>query len=163
MMGDNYALHPDLRGQISRGVMAHAGPRARGCFRRPRLRCPGANQVPARPAAQQLWLGGRGGGGVAVASGQNLLLDPVGESKLKMHSHCATSCIWAAAAGGYAPGDGVAAIILKPLATALADGYDITVKAILVDSSSFFFLTCPRNVSDSNIFLAGRVQSLRQA
>ncbi|KAH8788170.1 hypothetical protein F5883DRAFT_2724 [Diaporthe sp. PMI_573] len=75
---------------------------------------------PGPPPSSSGWVGG--GGGVAVASGQSLLLDPVGESKLKMHSHCATSCIWAAAAGGYARGDGVAAIILKPLATALADG-----------------------------------------
>lgn len=65
---------------------------------------------------------------VAVAAGANLLLDPVafvGESKLKMLSPGARSRMWDAAADGYARGEGVAAVVLKTLGAALADGDDI--------------------------------------
>ncbi|KAI3394645.1 hypothetical protein diail_2455 [Diaporthe ilicicola] len=65
---------------------------------------------------------------VAVAAGANLLLDPagfVGESKLRMLSPGGRSRMWDAGADGYARGEGVAAVVLKTLAAALADGDDI--------------------------------------
>lgn len=62
---------------------------------------------------------------VALACGSNLLLGPenyVAESKLKMLSPQSRSRMWDQGADGYARGDGVAAIVLKTLSTALKDG-----------------------------------------
>ncbi|CAG8923339.1 unnamed protein product [Penicillium salamii] len=62
---------------------------------------------------------------VAVAAGTNLLLGPeqyIAESKLKMLSPTGRSRMWDKGANGYARGDGIAAVILKPLSVALADG-----------------------------------------
>lgn len=62
---------------------------------------------------------------VAVASGTNLLLSPwpyVSESKLNMLSPTGRSRMWDADADGYARGEGVAAVILKTLSSALQDG-----------------------------------------
>ncbi|KAI2734306.1 hypothetical protein DTO013E5_10055 [Penicillium roqueforti] len=62
---------------------------------------------------------------VAVAAGTNLLLGPeqyIAESKLKMLSPTGRSRMWDKDADGYARGDGIAAIILKPLSAALANG-----------------------------------------
>ncbi|KAK7973237.1 hypothetical protein PG988_007371 [Apiospora saccharicola] len=62
---------------------------------------------------------------VAVAAGSNLMLDPAGyvaESKLQMLSPSSRSRMWDASADGYARGEGVAAIILKPLSAAQRDG-----------------------------------------
>lgn len=62
---------------------------------------------------------------VAVAAGTNLLLGPeqyVAESKLKMLSPSGRSRMWDKDADGYARGDGIAAVIVKSLATAIADG-----------------------------------------
>ncbi|KAJ5327638.1 Acyl transferase/acyl hydrolase/lysophospholipase [Penicillium brevicompactum] len=62
---------------------------------------------------------------VAVAAGTNLLLGPeqyIAESKLKMLSPTGRSRMWDKGANGYARGDGIAAVILKPLSAALADG-----------------------------------------
>ncbi|KAJ5815771.1 hypothetical protein N7474_007548 [Penicillium riverlandense] len=62
---------------------------------------------------------------VAVAAGTNLLLGPeqyVAESKLKMLSPNGRSRMWDKDADGYARGDGIAAVILKTLSAALADG-----------------------------------------
>lgn len=62
---------------------------------------------------------------VAVAAGTNLLLGPeqyVAESKLKMLSPTGRSRMWDKDADGYARGDGIAAVVLKPLSAALADG-----------------------------------------
>ncbi|CAG7931952.1 unnamed protein product [Penicillium olsonii] len=62
---------------------------------------------------------------VAVAAGTNLLLGPeqyIAESKLKMLSSTGRSRMWDKGANGYARGDGIAAVILKPLSAALADG-----------------------------------------
>jgi acyl transferase domain-containing protein len=62
---------------------------------------------------------------VAVASGTNLILDPgpyVSESNLNMLSPTGRSRMWDADADGYARGEGVAAVILKTLSSALEDG-----------------------------------------
>jgi hybrid polyketide synthase/nonribosomal peptide synthetase ACE1 len=62
---------------------------------------------------------------VAVATGSNLLLDPlgyIGESKLQMLSPTGRSRMWDASADGYARGEGVAAIVLKTVARAEKDG-----------------------------------------
>lgn len=62
---------------------------------------------------------------VAVAAGSNLILGPenyIGESKLKMLSPDGRSRMWDADANGYARGEGVAAIVMKTLNAALADG-----------------------------------------
>ncbi|KGO44322.1 Acyl transferase/acyl hydrolase/lysophospholipase [Penicillium expansum] len=62
---------------------------------------------------------------VAVAAGTNLLLGPeqyIAESKLKMLSPTGRSRMWDKRADGYARGDGIAAVILKPLSAALANG-----------------------------------------
>ncbi|KAF7183977.1 hypothetical protein CNMCM7691_004467 [Aspergillus felis] len=65
---------------------------------------------------------------VAVAAGSNLLLGPepyIAESKLKMLSPDGRSRMWDDRANGYARGDGVAAIVMKKLSTALEDGDSI--------------------------------------
>lgn len=62
---------------------------------------------------------------VAVACGTNLLLGPaqyVAESKLKMLSPNGRSRMWDEAADGYARGEGFAAVVMKTLSAALADG-----------------------------------------
>ncbi|PWY66108.1 putative hybrid NRPS/PKS enzyme [Aspergillus heteromorphus CBS 117.55] len=62
---------------------------------------------------------------VAVAAGSNLCLGPepyIAESKLQMLSPTGRSRMWDSQADGYARGDGVAAVVLKTLSAALADG-----------------------------------------
>ncbi|KAJ5485543.1 Polyketide synthase-nonribosomal peptide synthetase [Penicillium diatomitis] len=62
---------------------------------------------------------------VAIAAGTNLLLGPeqyIAESKLKMLSPTGRSRMWDKDADGYARGDGIAVVVLKPLSRALADG-----------------------------------------
>ncbi|KAK3369536.1 hypothetical protein B0T24DRAFT_722419 [Lasiosphaeria ovina] len=64
----------------------------------------------------------------AVVAGANLVLAPdqfVAESKLKMLSPDGRSRMWDKDANGYARGDGVAAVVLKTLSSALADGDSI--------------------------------------
>lgn len=63
--------------------------------------------------------------GLAVACGTTVILNPemyVSESKLKMLSPTGRSRMWDAKADGYARGEGVAAIVLKRLSDAVADG-----------------------------------------
>ncbi|KXX75016.1 Nonribosomal peptide synthetase 14 [Madurella mycetomatis] len=60
-----------------------------------------------------------------LACGSNLLLGPenfIGYSKLKMLSPDGKSMMWDQNANGYARGEGVAALVLKPLSAALKDG-----------------------------------------
>ncbi|CAG9986854.1 unnamed protein product [Clonostachys byssicola] len=62
---------------------------------------------------------------VAVAAGANLILDPadyIGMSNLDMLSPDSRSRMWDANANGYARGEGVAAVVLKLLSAAEADG-----------------------------------------
>ncbi|KAF7169928.1 hypothetical protein CNMCM5623_002479 [Aspergillus felis] len=69
-----------------------------------------------------------GDSSLAVVAGSNLILGPeqyIAESKLQMLSPTGRSRMWDAAVDGYARGEGVAAIVLKPLSQAVADGDDI--------------------------------------
>lgn len=61
----------------------------------------------------------------AVVTGSNIILDSpmyIGESGLHMLSPDSRSRMWDSSANGYARGEGIAAIYLKPLKIALADG-----------------------------------------
>ncbi|KAJ8132306.1 hypothetical protein O1611_g1320 [Lasiodiplodia mahajangana] len=62
---------------------------------------------------------------VAVAAGANLLLSPgmyIAESNLHMLSPTGRSKMWDKDVDGYARGEGIASVILKPLSVALQDG-----------------------------------------
>ena len=62
---------------------------------------------------------------VALACGTQVILNPetyIGESKLKMLSPTGHSRMWDVDADGYARGEGVAAIVMKRLSDAIADG-----------------------------------------
>ncbi|KAI6383075.1 hypothetical protein MCOR25_000263 [Pyricularia grisea] len=83
--------------------------------------------VALHQAVQDLAAGEGGGAGsdMAIVAGCGLLLDPlmyISESKLRMLSPTGTSKMWDAGADGYARGEGVAAVLLKPLNRALRDG-----------------------------------------
>jgi hybrid polyketide synthase/nonribosomal peptide synthetase ACE1 len=78
--------------------------------------------VAVHQAIQQLRLGQSR---VAIAAGASLILDPQGFisfSKLKMLSPDSRSQMWDASANGYARGEGIAAVVLKTLSAAEADG-----------------------------------------
>ncbi|KAL9109110.1 MAG: hypothetical protein Q9227_006201 [Pyrenula ochraceoflavens] len=65
---------------------------------------------------------------VAVAAGSNLIFGPkmfIAESNLNMLSPTGRSRAWDADADGYARGEGVAAVVLKKLSDAVADGDSI--------------------------------------
>ncbi|SCO56459.1 fusarin C cluster-polyketide synthase/NRPS [Fusarium fujikuroi] len=76
---------------------------------------------------------------IACAGGANLILGPemmISESKLHMLSPTGRSRMWDASANGYARGEGVAAIMMKTLSQALADGDHIqgVIREIRVNS-----------------------------
>ncbi|KAI7774492.1 hybrid nrps pks [Diaporthe eres] len=61
----------------------------------------------------------------AIVAGANLILDPsiyISESKLHMLSPESRSRMWDKSGDGYARGEGCAALLLKPLSRAVADG-----------------------------------------
>ncbi|KAH6867729.1 hypothetical protein B0T10DRAFT_596949 [Thelonectria olida] len=61
---------------------------------------------------------------VAIAAGANLILTPgmyVAESKLSMLSPSGRSKMWDEDVNGYARGEGIAAVVLKPLSAAIRD------------------------------------------
>ncbi|ENH63773.1 Lovastatin nonaketide synthase [Fusarium oxysporum f. sp. cubense race 1] len=61
---------------------------------------------------------------VAIAAGANLILTPgmyVAESKLSMLSPSGRSKMWDQDVNGYARGEGIAAVVLKPLSAAIRD------------------------------------------
>ncbi|KAK3988690.1 lovastatin nonaketide synthase [Cladorrhinum sp. PSN332] len=65
---------------------------------------------------------------MAVACGTQVILGPelfILESKLKMLSPTGRSRMWDADADGYARGEGIAALVMKRLSDAIADGDDI--------------------------------------
>ncbi|XXG97955.1 DNA replication protein [Hypoxylon texense] len=65
---------------------------------------------------------------MACVAGVNLMITPeqfIVESSLHMLSPSGKSRMWDASADGYARGEGVAALLLKPLSRALADGDEI--------------------------------------
>ncbi|KAF2819712.1 hypothetical protein CC86DRAFT_429870 [Ophiobolus disseminans] len=65
---------------------------------------------------------------VAVAAGTNLIFTPtnyIAESNVNMLSPTGRSRMWSANADGYARGEGVAAVVLKTLSQAIADGDSI--------------------------------------
>ncbi|KAK1749891.1 polyketide synthetase [Echria macrotheca] len=69
-----------------------------------------------------------GGCETAIAAGANLIFDPaiyITESKLHMLSPDSQSRMWDERADGYARGEGVAALMLKPLSKAVRDGDSI--------------------------------------
>lgn len=64
----------------------------------------------------------------AIAAGANLVLDPLGfvaMSSMQMLSPDGRSRMWDADANGYARAEGIAAVVLKTLSAAEADGDDI--------------------------------------
>lgn len=66
-----------------------------------------------------------GASSLAVATGCNLMLDPlpyISQSKMNMLSPTGRSRMWDEGANGYARGEGIAAVTLKPLSRAEADG-----------------------------------------
>ncbi|KXG49293.1 Acyl transferase/acyl hydrolase/lysophospholipase [Penicillium griseofulvum] len=76
---------------------------------------------------------------IAIVGGVNLILDPdtyIGESKLHMLSPTSRCQMWDQNADGYARGEGCAAVVLKTLGQALADGDEIEaiVRETLVNS-----------------------------
>ncbi|KAJ5422955.1 Acyl transferase/acyl hydrolase/lysophospholipase [Penicillium cf. griseofulvum] len=75
----------------------------------------------------------------AVVGGVNLILDPdtyISESKLHMLSPTSRCQMWDQSADGYARGEGCAAVVLKSLSKALADGDEIEaiIRETLVNS-----------------------------
>ncbi|KAL7624690.1 hypothetical protein AAE478_006260 [Parahypoxylon ruwenzoriense] len=89
-------------------------------------------------ALHQAVLSLRSGGCImACVTGVNLMITPeqfIVESSLHMLSPTGKSRMWDASADGYARGEGVAALLLKPLSRALADGDQIM--AVIRESGS---------------------------
>ena len=94
---------------------------------------------------------------VAIAAGANLILGPgmfISESNLHMLSPTGSSKMWDAKADGYARGEGIAAVILKPLSTALRDGDNIEciIRSTSVNQDGKTTgLTMPSNIAQADL------------
>ncbi|KAH7062709.1 hypothetical protein BKA63DRAFT_573005 [Paraphoma chrysanthemicola] len=94
---------------------------------------------------------------MAVVAGTNLILSPgmwIAESNLRMLSPTGTSKMWDAAADGYARGEGVAAIIMKPLSSAIRDGdiIDCIVRATGINQDGRTSgITVPSNLAQTQL------------
>lgn len=94
---------------------------------------------------------------IAVVAGTNLILSPgmwIAESNLRMLSPTGTSKMWDEAADGYARGEGVAAVILKPLSAAVRDGdpIDCIIRATGINQDGRTTgLTMPSNLAQSKL------------
>ncbi|KAK4140595.1 Nonribosomal peptide synthetase-like protein [Dichotomopilus funicola] len=99
----------------------------------------------------------RGDAPIVVAAGANLILSPgmmIAESNLHMLSPTGRSKMWDAAADGYARGEGIAAVVLKPLSAALRDGDPIhcLVRGTGVNQDGRTpGLTMPNNVAQADL------------
>lgn len=97
---------------------------------------------------------------VAVACGSNLLLGPeyfIAGSKLKMLSPDGRCKMWDRDANGYARGDGVAAVILKTLSHAIADGdtVDCVIRETgLNQDGATTGITMPSSTAQKDLILA---------
>ncbi|KAF9768361.1 Hybrid PKS-NRPS synthetase fsa1 [Fusarium sp. DS 682] len=94
---------------------------------------------------------------VAIAAGANLIVAPgmfIKESSLRMLSPTGTSKMWDAAADGYARGEGIAAIVMKPLSAALRDGdhIDCVIRGTAVNQDGKTAgLTMPSNIAQAQL------------
>lgn len=117
-----------------------------------------------------------GDSNIAVAAGANLILAPgksrrsysfdliliwnvipgmwIAESKLHMLSPTGACKMWDAAADGYARGEGIAAIVLKPLSVAIKDGdhIDCVIRETGVNQDGHTAgLTMPSNLAQAEL------------
>ncbi|KAF4502344.1 Nonribosomal peptide synthetase 14 [Fusarium agapanthi] len=94
---------------------------------------------------------------IAIAAGANLILAPgmfIKESSLRMLSPTGSSKMWDAAADGYARGEGIAAIVMKPLSAALRDGDQIecVIRGTAVNQDGKTAgLTMPSNIAQAQL------------
>ncbi|KAL2198349.1 BcPKS5, polyketide synthase [Corynascus similis CBS 632.67] len=99
----------------------------------------------------------RGESPIVVAAGANLILSPgmmIAESNLHMLSPTGRSKMWDAGADGYARGEGIAAVVLKPLSAALRDGDPINcvIRGTGVNQDGRTpGLTMPNNVAQADL------------
>ncbi|KAE8858945.1 hypothetical protein PTNB73_08425 [Pyrenophora teres f. teres] len=96
---------------------------------------------------------------MAVVAGTNLILSPgmwIAESNLRMLSPTGTSKMWDAAADGYARGEGVAAVIMKPLNAAIRDGdtIDCIIRATGINQDGRTSgITVPSNLAQTQLIV----------
>ncbi|RAK95573.1 BcPKS5, polyketide synthase [Aspergillus ibericus CBS 121593] len=94
---------------------------------------------------------------IAIAAGANLIMAPgmfIKESSLHMLSPTGSSKMWDAAADGYARGEGIAAVVLKPLSAALRDGdhIDCIIRGTAVNQDGKTAgLTMPSNIAQAEL------------
>ncbi|KAF7548816.1 hypothetical protein G7Z17_g6812 [Cylindrodendrum hubeiense] len=94
---------------------------------------------------------------IAIAAGANLIVAPgifIKESNLHMLSPTGSSKMWDAAADGYARGEGIAAVVLKPLSAALRDGdhIDCVIRGTAVNQDGKTAgLTMPSNIAQAQL------------
>ncbi|KAK6065016.1 lovastatin nonaketide synthase [Seiridium cupressi] len=99
----------------------------------------------------------KGESNLAVAAGTNLIFGPtnfVAESNVQMLSPTGRSRMWDSQADGYARGEGVAAVLLKRLSDAIADGD--TIECIIRETGTNQDgrtpgITMPSSVSQANL------------